>query len=159
MLDFDLARLYGVGTKVLNQAVRRNRQRFPDDFMFSLSKQEISRMSQIVTSASRSQIVTLKRGFNIKYPPHAFTEHGILMLSSVLRSERAVQVNIIIMRAFVRMRRLLSSHKKILDRLNELEKKTVENKADIQVIFEAIRKMLIVEQKPKRRIGFALGKD
>src|SRR5947209_7259107 len=96
MLAHDLAELYGVKTKILNQAVKRHRKRFPDDFMFQLNFHEVS--------SSRSQIVTLKQGLNIKYRPYAFTEHGILMLSSVLNSERAVQVNIEIMRAFVHLR-------------------------------------------------------
>jgi len=106
MLDSDLAELYGVPTKVLNQAVKRNAGRFPADFMFQLNEEEASVMrSQFVTSyeaqSSRSQIVTLKRGQNIKYLPYAFTEQGVAMLSSVLRSERAMEVNIAIMRTFV----------------------------------------------------------
>src|SRR2546423_10080321 len=115
MLDYDLAKLYGVETKILNQAVKRNIKRFPGDFMFQLDIQEVR--------DSRSQIVTLKRGQNIKYLPYAFTEHGILMLSSVLNSERAVQVNIEIMRAFVRLRQILASHKDLAKKLEELEKK------------------------------------
>jgi len=107
ILDHDLARLYGVATKVLNQAVKRNLDRFPEDFMFQLTKAETEEWETL--NSSRSQIVTLKkiRGTNIKYRPYAFTEHGILMLSSVLKSQRAVQVNIQIMRTFVRFGRCL----------------------------------------------------
>src|SRR3990167_5227802 len=103
MLDRDLAKLYGVETRVLNQAVKRNINRFPEDFMFSLTREEIGRISQIVIR-SRSQFVTLKRGQNIKYLPYAFTEQGVAMLSSVLNSERAINVNVQIMRAFVKIR-------------------------------------------------------
>jgi hypothetical protein len=112
-------------------------------------------MSQFMASSSRSQFVTLKRGQNIKYPPYVFTENGIAMLSSVLHSKPAIQVNIQIMRAFTRLRRILSSHKGLLRKLDELERKTDKNTADIQLIFEAIRKMLTIEEKPARRIGFA----
>lgn len=110
ILDYDLARLYAVTTKVLNQAVKRNLDRFPEDFMFQLTKGEVAEWERL--KRSRSQIVTLKRvrGTNIKYQPYAFTEHGILMLSSVLKSPRAVQVNIQIMRTFVRLRELLASN-------------------------------------------------
>jgi hypothetical protein len=151
MLDFHLANLYGVPTKTLNQAVKRNHQRFPEDFMFQLTWEE--------TKLLRSQFVTLKanknkRGQHIKYLPYAFTEQGIAMLSSVLRSERAIQVNITIMRIFVRIKQLLSSHKEILTKLNELEQRTDNNTVNIQLIFETIRKMLAVEEKPKKRIGF-----
>lgn len=107
MLDSDLARLYGVETRVLNQAVKRNIERFPEDFMFQLSKEESQNLiSQIATSSSRSQNVTLnvERGKNIKYMPYAFTENGVAMLSSVLRSKTAIEVNIRIMRAFTAMR-------------------------------------------------------
>ncbi len=157
MLDFDLAELYGVATKVLNQAVKRNIERFPDDFMFSLSKQEIQWISQIAIPSSRSQIVTLKRGHNIKYPPYAFTENGVAMLSSVLRSARAIQVNIQIMRIFTRLRQILADHRGLLDKINELERKTDNNTADIRLIFTTIRKLLTVEAKPKGRIGFLRG--
>ena len=106
MFDSDLAELYDVETKVLNQAVKRNIARFPEDFMFQLNKEESSELS-------RSQIVTLKRGRNIKYLPHTFTENGVAMLSSVLNSERAIQVNIQIMRTFTKIREMLSSHKNL----------------------------------------------
>ena len=111
MLDRDLSYLYGVTTKALNQAVKRHKDRFPEDFMFQLTMEEARIWwTEIKGDALRSQIVTLKRGQHIKYRPYAFTEHGILMLSSVLNSERAIKVNIEIMRAFVRLRRILASH-------------------------------------------------
>jgi phage regulator Rha-like protein len=143
MFDYDLARLYGVETKILNQAVKRNIKRFPGDFMFQLAIQEVR--------DSRSQIVTLKRGQNIKYRPYAFTEHGILMLSSVLNSERAVQVNIEIMRAFVRLRQILASHKDLAKKLEDLEKKY---DAHFKVVFDAIRALMAPPPPQPRRIGF-----
>jgi len=146
MLDYDLAKLYGVRTRVLNQAVKRHRKRFPDDFVFQLNFQEVTGL--------RSQSVTLKRGQHIKYRPYAFTEHGILMLSSVLNSERAVQVNIEIMRAFVRLRELIASNKDLAKRLDELEKKY---DGQFKVVFDAIRDLMTpvppLPSKP-RRIGF-----
>jgi phage regulator Rha-like protein len=144
MLDYDLAELYGVATKTLNQAVKRNAKRFPDDFMFQLNFQEVRRL--------RSQSVTLKRGQHIKYRPYAFTEHGILMLSSVLNSERAVQVNIEIMRAFVKLREMLASHKDLALKLAAMEKKY---DSQFKVVFDAIRELMTpIESQPKRRIGF-----
>ena len=143
MLDYDLAKLYGVETKILNQAVKRNIKRFPGDFMFQLDIQEVR--------DSRSQIVTLKRGQNIKYRPYAFTEQGILMLSSVLNSERAVQVNIEIMRAFVRLRQILASHKDLAKKLEELEKKY---DAQFKVVFDAIRELMAPPPSQPRHIGF-----
>jgi len=125
ILDRDLAELYGVSTKILNQAVKRNKDRFPVDFMFQLTENE-SRI-WIEFKNSRSQFVTLKRGKNMKYRPHAFTEHGILMTSSVLKSKRAVAVNIAIMRTFVRLRQMLSSNKDLDRKLQELEKNMMSN--------------------------------
>jgi len=154
MLDFDLALLYGVETKVLNQAVRRNLNRFPDDFMFTLSKQEIIRMSQFAISSSRSQFVTLKRGYNIKYPPHAFTENGVAMLSSVLNSERAIEVNIQIMRAFTRLRQIVTRNKDLTYLFKELKHKVDRHDTEIGLIIRAIEKMIAVETKPKQKIGF-----
>jgi hypothetical protein len=140
MLDTDLAALYGVSVKALNQAVKRNLDRFPDDFMFQLEWEEVG--------ASRSQIVTLKRGQNPKYRPYAFTEHGVAMLSSVLKSKRAVHVNIEIMRAFVRLRKYLAAHREIVQRLDEHD-------ARFQVVFDAIRRLMEPSTvSPKRRIGF-----
>jgi hypothetical protein len=145
MLDTDLAKLYGVPAKVLNQAVRRNASRFPADFMFQLTGEE--------ATALRSQFVTLKtgRGQHRKYRPYAFTEQGVAMLSSVLHSERAIQVNIAIMRAFVQLREMIGSNKGLARRLNELEMKY---DSQFRVVFEAIRE-LMAEPEPKvNRIGF-----
>jgi phage regulator Rha-like protein len=130
MLDRDLAKLYGVETRVLLQSMRRNLNRFPSDFMFQLSAEE--------STALRSQIVTLKggRGQHRKYLPYVFTEQGVAMLSSVLRSERAVQVNIEIMRAFVRLREMIATHKDLARKLEALEKKY---DAQFRVVFDAIR--------------------
>lgn len=141
MLDRDLAQLYGVETRALNQAVRRNIDRFPDDFMFSLTRDEIMNLSQIVISS------------NIKHAPNVFvfTEQGVAMLSSALNSKRAVQVNIAIMRAFVKLREMIVSHKDLEKKLNELEKKF---DGQFQIVFEAIRQLMIEEEKPKRKIGF-----
>lgn len=124
MLDSDLARLYGVETRVLNQAVKRNIERFPEDFMFQLSKEESQNLiSQIATSSSRSQNVTLnvERGKNIKYLPYAFTENGVAMLSSVLRSKTAIEVNIRIMRAFTAMRSFLMNNAHMFKRIETIE--------------------------------------
>jgi len=119
MLDHDLASLYGVTTKVLNQAVKRHKDRFPEDFMFQLTIEEARIWwTEVKGGGLRSQIVTLKRGQHIKYRPYAFTEHGILMLSSVLNTERAIKVNIEIMRAFVRLRRILASHAELARKLD-----------------------------------------
>ena len=135
ILDQDLARLYGVSTKVLNQAVKRNLDRFPEDFMFQLTKAETDEWQRL-----RSQIVTLKkgRGTHMKYQPYAFTEHGILMLSSVLKSQRAVQVNIQIMRTFVRLREMLASNETLIARLDKLEENY---DAKFKLVFSAIRQL------------------
>lgn len=145
MLDADLADLYQVPTKVLNQAARRNKDRFPTDFMFQLTAEEFS--------ALRSQIVTLDsgRGRHRKYLPYAFTEQGVAMLSSVLRSKRAVSVNIEIMRAFVRLRELLATHKDLANKLEMLERKY---DAQFKVVFDAIRELMKPPVANKRKIGF-----
>ena len=145
MLDDDLADLYDVQTKVFNQAVRRNRNRFPSDFMFQLTDREYHSL--------RSQIVTLNsgRGRHRKYLPYAFTEQGVAMLSSVLRSNRAVQVNIEIMRAFVRLREVLATHKDLAAKLEAIEKKY---DAQFKVVFDAIRQLMIPPEPKKRKIGF-----
>ncbi len=145
MLDADLAELYGVTTKVFNQAVRRNLDRLPEDFMFQLSRVEAKSL--------RSQTVTLKtgRGQHRKYLPYAFTEQGVAMLSGVLHSPRAVQVNIAIMRAFVRMRRMLVSHAELARKVDLLEK---QYDAQFRVVFDAIRALMEPSKTPRRRIGF-----
>ena len=156
MLDRDLAKLYGVAAKVLNQAVKRNIKRFPSDFMFQLSWGEIESLrSHFATLNSRSQIVTLKQGQNIKYLPYVFTEQGVAMLSSVLNSERAIQVNILIMRAFVKLRHILSGHKVFEMKLRELEKRVESHDVDIRDIFEAFRQLMGLADSKKRIKGFA----
>ncbi|HCA79449.1 MAG TPA: DNA-binding protein [Bacteroidetes bacterium] len=153
MLSSDLAELYKVQPKVLMQAVKRNPQRFPEDFMFRLSPEETQAVRHSPLR-SRSQIVTLKRGQNVKYVPYAFTEQGIAMLSSVLRSNTAIQVNIAIMRAFVRLRDILSAHKELAHKLEELEHKLETHDVQIRDVFEVIRQLMRDEEKPKRPIGF-----
>jgi hypothetical protein len=149
MLDRDLAQLYGVETRVLNQAVRRNIDRFPEDFMFPLTREEIMRISQFVISSVHPGVKTLKFSKNVM----AFTEHGVAMLSSVLNSPRAVQVNIQIMRTFAKLREIISQHKDLARRLDELEKKY---DAQFKIVFDAIRQLMAPPepQPPKRRIGF-----
>jgi hypothetical protein len=146
MLDRDLAELYGVPTKVLNQSVRRNLKRFPDDFMFQLSQEELENWrSQMVTSNSASRMA-------LRRPPYAFTEQGVAMLSSVLHSDRAVAVNIAIMRAFVHLREILATHKDLARKLEELERKY---DTQFRAVFEAIRQLMIPPPEPRRgRIGF-----
>ena len=144
MLYRDLAELYGVKTKIFNQAVKRNRKRFPGDFMFQLTYQEVRNLrSQFVTSNK-------ERGGR-RYLPYAFTEQGVAMLSSVLNSERAVQVNIEIMRAFVRLRRMIASNKDLAKRLDELERKY---NSQFKIVFDAIRQLMASPDTPRRRIGF-----
>ncbi|MCU0652185.1 MAG: ORF6N domain-containing protein [Candidatus Omnitrophica bacterium] len=155
MLDRDLAKLYGVTVKVLNQAVKRNIKRFPDDFMFQLSWEELEALrSHFATLNSRSQFVTLKQGQNIKYLPYVFTEQGVAMLSSVLNSERAIQVNILIMRAFVRLRKTLLIHKELFFKLNELEKRIGRHDEDIRDIFEALRQLMQLPTEHRKITGF-----
>lgn len=143
MFDRDLAELYGVETKVLNQAVKRNIERFPEDFMFQLTKEE--------TAFSRSQFVTLNRGQNIKFLPYAFTEHGILMLSSVLNSKKAIAVNIQIMRTFTKLRELMIVHKDLRVKIEELERKY---DSQFKVVFNALRRLIDPPRKRKQAIGF-----
>lgn len=154
MLDSDLAELYGVETKNLNKAVKRNLDRFPGDFMFQLTAAEAEALRfQIGTSKSAG------RGGR-RYLPLVFTEQGVAMLSSVLRSRRAVQVNIAIMRAFVRLREILATHKDLARRLDELEKRWGEHDQKIQTVFEAIRQLMTSPPAAKRRrIGFAAELD
>ena len=146
MLDRDLAELYEVATKNLNKAVARNIDRFPPDFMFRLSRKEYASL--------RFQFGTLKRGRHSKYLPYAFTEQGVAMLSSALRSKRAALVNIAIMRTFVRLRRIISAHKNLSDRLGDLECKVKNHDSQIRSIFDAIEELMQPPEKPKRQIGF-----
>ena len=151
LLDADLARLYGVSAKRLNEAVRRNRDRFPDDFIFQLTREEFGDLTrQIDASNLRSQIATSSWGGR-RYLPYAFTEQGVAMLSSVLRSKRAIQVNVEIMRTFVRLRRILASNEDLARKLAALEKKY---DAQFKVVFDAIRELMAPPSPKQRRIGF-----
>jgi hypothetical protein len=153
MLDRDLAELYGVETRALNQAVKRNRDRFPEDFMFTLSMDEAA-----AVLASRSQIVTLKRGHNVKYAPHVFTEHGAVMLANVLSSPVAVRASIQVVRAFVRLRQMLATNDDLARKIEALERKVGKHDADLQAILDMLRKLLQPPPVPPRRpIGFVGG--
>jgi len=147
MIDRDLAALYGVSTKRLNEQVKRNMKRFPPDFIVQLTSKE---KGEVVANCDHLE--------NLKFsskPPYAFTEQGVAMLSSVLNSERAISVNIAIMRTFVKLRQMLSTHKELAHKLGELERKIERHDADIQGIFEAIRQLMAPPPEPsKRRIGF-----
>jgi hypothetical protein len=156
MLDSDLAALYGVPTKRLNEQVRRNARRFPPDFMFPLSPEEAKFLrTQGGTLNLRSQIATSSSGYGgRRYRPYVFTEQGVAMLSSVLNSERAIQVNIAIMRAFVRLRRMLATHRTLAQKLLELERKLANHDHKIHAIFDAIRELMAPAPASKRRIGF-----
>ncbi len=150
MLDRDLAELYQVETRILNQAVRRHIDRFPDDFMFALTREEIMNLSQIVISSK------------IKHAPNvfAFTDYGILMLSSVLNNHRAVAVNIQIMRIFVKIREVVATHKELAVQFKDLERKVGTHDHQIAAIFEAIRKLMTPPpEKRKRPIGFIVDRE
>jgi hypothetical protein len=177
LLDFQLAELYGVATKTLNQAVKRNAERFPEDFMFQLNEEEAELVlrSQIVTSSGgnwsqtvtssiatsskskgtapgmRSQIVTASEKRNVRFRPYAFTEQGVAMLSSVLRSPRAVQVNIAIMRTFVQLRLMLASHAGLARKLADLEQRY---DAQFKAVFDAIRALMEPSPPARGEIGF-----
>jgi phage regulator Rha-like protein len=157
MLDKDLASLYRVKVKVLNQSIKRNIKRFPKDFMFQLSWDEAQfSRSQNVTLTLRSQNATLNHGKNIKYLPYVFTEQGVAMLSSVLNSERAIQVNILIMRAFIRLKEVLLTHKELATKIETLENKYSEHDQTIKSIFEAIKQLLEMPPTEERKIiGFS----
>jgi hypothetical protein len=146
LLDRELAAMYGVTTGNLNKAVHRNIRRFPDDFMFQLTMEE--------ADALRFQIGSLKRGLHFKYLPYVFTQEGVAMLSGVLNSPRAEQVNIAIMRAFVRLRETLALHKDLAQKLADLERKVENQDESIQTLFEAIRQLMSPPDTPRKEIGF-----
>ena len=146
MLSTHLAELYGVEAKVLVQAVKRNIDRFPGDFMFQLNELEFKNL--------KSQIVTSSWGGIRRANPYAFTEQGVAMLSSVLRSRRAIQANIAVMRTFVKLRQFLFAHKELAHKLSQLERKIEKHDIEIHAIFEAIRQLMIIPAKPKCKIGF-----
>ena len=146
MLDRDLAELYGTETKRLKEQVRRNIERFPKDFMFELTKEELKNW--------RSQFATSNQYImGLRIPPFAFTEHGVLMLSSVLKSDRAVQVNIQIMRVFVKLRQLFLDNKDIRKELEELKQITDQR---FQIVFETLDQLINIEKNPKKKIGFTV---
>jgi len=147
MLDADIARLYNVETRILKQAVRRNLSRFPDDFMFELSNQEFGIL--------RSQFVTSSWG-GARYLPMAFTEQGVAMLSSVLRSKTAVQVNIAILRTFVKLRQLIQGHKDLYEKIEKLEQKYDDQ---FKIVFTALRQMLREKNEPRQKVGFKLSNE
>ena len=147
ILDRDLAELYGVETRVLKQAVRRNKKRFPEDFMFVLTYKEEAFL--------RSQFVTLEgKGKHSKYLSMAFTELGVAMLSSILKSDRAIEVNIAIMRAFVKMRQMMETNREFSDKFKLIEEKLAKHDDQFRMVFNAIKQLLSEENKPKRKIGF-----
>ena len=146
MLDRDLAKLYGVTTKRFNEQVKRNRGRFPGDFMFQLTSEEAK-----LTQSSRSHFATLKRGQNTKYLPYAFTEHGSIMAANVLNSERAVQASVQVVRAFVRLRQMLTSNTALARKLDELEGKY---DRQFKVVFDAIRQLMRPPPPLRKQIGF-----
>jgi hypothetical protein len=165
MLDYDLAALYGVEARALNQAVKRNANRFPADFMFRLSGEEMERVSRFVIpqvgrgevrdDPNSSQIVMSSRKYRGKrYRPYAFTEQGIAMLSSVLNSERAVAVNIAIMRTFVKLRQMLETNRELAKKFADLERRVGKHDEEISAIIEAIRQLMAPPERPRREIGF-----
>ena len=149
ILDSDLAELYGVTVKQLNQQIRRNRERFPTDFTFQLTAKE----DQIL----RSQIVTSsKKHGGRRYPPYAFTEHGAIMAATVLNSKRAVEMSVFVVRAFVRMREMLAKNRQLAAKINELDRRLETHDTAIQEIIEAIKELMAPEGPSKRKIGFQL---
>lgn len=150
MLDSDLAELYGVQTKRLNEQIKRNRKRFPNDFMFKLNKTEIQSISTRIYNNLRSQIATSSWGGR-RYENYVFTEHGVAMLSSVLNSEKAIEINIMIIRAFIKIRELLSTHKQLAIKIAQLESKYDEQ---FVAVFNALKYLMKEPEKKKTQIGF-----
>jgi hypothetical protein len=147
MLDRDLATLYGVETRTLNQAVRRNINRFPEDFMFQLTTEEMENWKSQIVISNKEKMGLRKR-------PYAFTENGVAMLSSVLSSERAVEVNIQIMRTFTRLREMILTHKELAHKLAQLERKIGKHDDEIKTIFNVIRQLMVPPEPKRRKIGF-----
>ena len=149
ILDTDIAELYGVPVKVLNQQVKRNRERFPADFVFRLTSKE--------DEVLRSQFVTSKQGRGgRRYAPYAFTEHGAIMAATVLNSERAVQMSVFVVRAFVRLREMLATNRKLAGKIDELENRLDTHDSTIQDLIEAIKELMKPEDPPRKRIGFQI---
>jgi phage regulator Rha-like protein len=149
ILDSDLAELYGVPAKQLNQQTKRNRERFPTDFMFQLTAKEHDSL--------RSQIVTSKKGRGgRRYSPYAFTEHGAIMAATVLNSKRAIEMSVFVVRAFVRMREMLAKNRQLAAKINELDRRLETHDTAIQDIIEAIKELMAAEAPPRRKVGFQL---
>jgi hypothetical protein len=146
ILDADLARLYDATTKRLNEQVKRNRERFPEDFMFQLTKEE---KTEVV--ANCDHLSTLKYSPAL---PHAFTEHGAIMAATVLNTQRAIEASIFVVRAFVAIREMIAAHKELAQKISELERHIGEHDEQIQAIFEAIRQLMLPPERPKKKIGF-----
>jgi hypothetical protein len=151
MLDRDLAGFYGTQPRVLNQAVRRNKDRFPDDFMFQLTTEEA-----LAVLRSRSQSVIMKRGQNVKYRPYAFTEHGAVMLANVLRSPAAVGASIQVVRAFVRLQQVLATHAGLARKIAALEKKVGKHDTDLEGVLAVLRQLVSPVARPRRTVGFVV---
>ena len=149
LLATDLAAVYGVTTKALNQAVKRNIRRFPPDFAFRLSRRESAE-----TQRSRSQSVTLKRGANIKYAPMAFTEHGAVMVATVLNSRRAAQMSVWVVRAFLKLRDWAQGQAALAQRLDEIESRVGAHDRELKAVIGALRSLVVPPEAPRRRIGF-----
>ncbi len=151
MLDSDLAELYGVPTRVFNQAVKRNKERFPVDFMFQLTENEYDSL--------RSQIVISNQRGGRRYLPYAFTEHGAIMAATILNSQRAIEMSVFVVRAFIQLRDLLSSHKQLSSRLDDLERKLASHDRDITMVINAIRNLITPPSQKKRQIGFVVDEE
>ncbi len=167
ILDADLARLYGVTTKRFNEAFKRNRHRFPGDFAFQLTAVEFANLRSQFATSSPQLVDSLKDNLNWSqfatsssrhrgsvYRPWAFTEHGALMAANILRSEQAVQISVFVVRAFVRLRQLLGTHKELAEKLAELERKVQSHDEHIRSLFDAIHQLMAPPEVPRRRIGF-----
>jgi hypothetical protein len=149
LLAADLAKIYGVETRALNQAVKRNRERFPEDFTFRLTREEVSGIA-----VSRSQSVILKRGENIKYLPYVFTEHGAIMAANVLNSPHAVRMSVYVVRAFIRLRHTVELRKDIMAKLDDLERAVTAHDTNIKTLFAAVRQLMAPPDPKRRKIGF-----
>ena len=154
IVDRDLAEIYGVETRRLNEQVKRNPERFPEDFMFQLTKEEADFWLR-----SRSQIAILKRGKNIKYLPYAFTEHGAIMAANVLNSPQAVRMSVFVVRAFVKLREMLSTHKELAHKLAVLERKLQNHDESIRSLVAAVRQLMTPPEPKRRPIGFQVKED
>ncbi len=158
IVDCDLAEMYGVTTKRLNEQVRRNEKRFPVDFMFRLTPQEweeLRSQNATSTSANRSQIATgSQKHRDPRFMPYVFTEHGAVMAANILKSERAIHMSVCVVRAFVRLRDMLSANRELANKLHELETRIADHDESIGVLFKAIRALMQEPEKPKRKIGF-----